>query len=37
MRSFNSVSMEKNEDTNDYSKPAEVVAKPGRRMMDKIA
>lgn len=29
--------MEKNEDTNDYSKPAEVVAKPGRRMMDKIA
>jgi len=28
--------MEKNEETNDYSKPAEV-AKPNRRMMDKIA
>ena len=36
MRSFNSAPLDKNPETNDYSKEAEV-ATPNRRMMDKIA
>lgn len=37
VRSFSSAPMQKNEATGDYSKEAEMMMQPDRRIMDKIA